>query len=290
MYRRARLAGAGIAVLLSTAAVHAASVQVETFAMGQTDAARAAYAAATTAALVHVTEDFEGFAAWNGTTGTANPVATRVGSVRGESPLPGSGGSAVNGGAGLEVRADLAPGVPGSYTALSGRSNTSPGGRNWLDSNDLKRMIWDADGGPGTRTFDSLIFLLTDVGDIRGTDFAIAVEGGGETASLHVAPQANGTINLVRILFDRAVGAATVTLTSARNDGFGIDDLTVARVTPVPLPPVALLLFGAIAGLGWVGAFPEGKWTYRKKPVYICGMISPPPRTGCHRPADDRPA
>ena len=245
-----RLAVTATALALSAAAVQAATVRIETsnHAMSDMDAARAAWgSAAGPGALV---EDFEGFAPWNGVTGAPTSLGTAVGTIRGESSRPGSGGSAVAGGLRPEIRADLHPELSGSYTALSGRQNATAGGSNWLDSNDLERMVWEA-GGPDLGRFDALTFLLTDVGDIRGTDFSIMAEAPGmEAAQVHIAPQANGAINLVRVLFDRAVTRATVTLVSARNDGFGIDDLAVSRVAAVPLPPAAALLLGGLAALG----------------------------------------
>jgi hypothetical protein len=246
------VAAIAAASTLSAAALQAATIRIEpsSHAMLDMDTARAAWTAATGSGAV--IEDFESFAAWNGITGAGAPLATRIGTIRGESALPGSGGSAVAGGLHPEIRADLHPHLSGSYTALSGRQNATAGGSNWLDSNDLERMIWDA-GGPDLGRFDALTFLLTDVGDIRGTDFAILAEAPGmEAVRISIPRQANGTINLVRVLFDRAVTRATVTLVSARNDGFGIDNLAVSRVAAVPLPPAAALLLGGLAAIGAV--------------------------------------
>ena len=244
-----RLAVTATALALSAAAVQAATVRIETsnHAMSDMDAARAAWeSAAGPGALV---EDFEGFAPWNGVTGAPTSLGTAVGTIRGESSRPGSGDSAVAGGLRPEIRALSDPGAHGPNTRW-GRQNATAGGSNWLDSNDLERMVWEA-GGPDLGRFDALTFLLTDVGDIRSTDFSIMAEAPGmEAARVHIAPQANGAINLVRVLFDRAVTRATVTLVSARNDGFGIDDLAVSRVAAVPLPPAAALLLGGLAALG----------------------------------------
>ena len=244
-----RIAVTATTLILSAAAVQAATVRIETsnHAMTGMDAARAAWGTAKNpGALV---EDFEGFAAWNGITGARTSLETRVGTIRGESLLPGSGGSAVAGGSNPEIRAVSDPGAHGPNTRW-GRQNATAGGNNWLDSNDLERLVWEA-GGPDLGRFDALIFILTDVGDIRGTDFSIMAEAPGmEAAQVHIAPQANGAINLVRVLFDRAVTRATVTLVSAHNDGFGIDDLAVSRVAAVPLPPAAALLLGGLAALG----------------------------------------
>ena len=129
---------------------------------------------------------------------------------------------------------------------LFGRQNLSDGGANWLDSNDLELLVWEV-GGAGT--FDSLSFFLTDVGDITRTDFNFTVAAAGsDPVTTHIARQVNGTINFVRILFDAPIAAATVTFTSQHNDGFGLDDATVATVAAIPLPAGGLLLLGGLAG------------------------------------------
>jgi len=56
----------------------------------------------------------------------------------------------------------------------------------------------------------------------------------------------------VRILFEETVTAATLRLVSAHNDGFGIDDVGVARMAAAPLPPAALMLLAGIGGLAAV--------------------------------------
>jgi hypothetical protein len=210
----------------------AVTVQVDTF----SDAASASSArdAFLSGATGIVSDGFEAHASWNGTTGAATPLTSAVGLFRGEGAVPGSGKSSVDGGTSGQIRAD----VP-----LFGRRNLSAGGANWLDSNDLESMVWEV-GGAGT--FDSLSFFLTDVGDIAGTDFNFTVAAAGSApVNTHIARQSNGTINFVRILFDAPIDTATVTFISRHNDGFGLDDATVATV---PLPAGGLLLLGGLAG------------------------------------------
>lgn len=237
-----------IAALCAALPAGAASVNlaIDSFAQGETDAARSAYDAYSAGAHMRMAEDFEAFSAWDGAQGTENAVQTGAGTIQGISAEPGSGHTAINGGHGLQVRDAKLAGMQ-DFPTVWGRQNLDTGGKNWLDSNDLTQMVWKV-GEIGK--FDRLSFFLTDVGDIAGTDFTVQVAGDGIAKSIaHIAPQENGSINLVRILLGGFVESATVTLTSNHNDGFGIDDLTVAQVAPIPLPLPGLLLLGGIGAL-----------------------------------------
>ena len=251
----ARLCGAALVVALSATSAAAVSVTIETtrFAASDLAAARAAHAAHLAGAARSVVEDFEGLPAWGGEADTPNLASGAAGGMAGIGAQPGSGRTAVDGGTGVEVRTDAHPSVPGSYSALSGRFNTSLGGSNWLDSNDLEGIVWDVNSGGALTSFDSLVFFLTDVGDIKGTDFRIEVSGAGVDPTVHhIARQPNGTLNLVRVLFAETVSAATLRLLTAHNDGFGIDDVGVARMAVAPLPPAALMLLAGLGGLAVV--------------------------------------
>lgn len=238
----AALTAMGLLALPAGAA--SVNLTVDSFGQGETAAARAAYDAYSAGAHMRKAEDFEGFSAWNGAQGTENAVQTGAGTIQGISAEPGSGYTAINGGHGLQVRDATLKGME-DFPSVWGRQNLDTGGKNWLDSNDLTQMVWKV-GDVGK--FDRLSFFLTDVGDIEGTNFTVQVAGNGIAKSIaHIAPQENGAINLVKILLDGFVDSATVTLTSNHNDGFGIDDLTVAKVSPVPLPMPGLLL---LAGIG----------------------------------------
>lgn len=183
------------------------------------------------------TESFAGFQAWNGTSGDVNPN-TAVGAFTALGGH-GNGGSAINGGTGLQVRNE----DPWKW----GRFNSSGAGGNWLDSNDTLGMRWNVKSEGG---FNAIGFLLTDVAD-AGARFSIKV---GDTLFSDLLGAsgrlANGSIQLVRILLPATVTNLTVELrNSRRNDGFGIDGATVGRVAPVPVPPAALLLVSAAAAL-----------------------------------------
>jgi hypothetical protein len=245
-----RLAGAACALLLSAGMGFAATLDVTHFARSDYAAAKAAldaFQAGTDGSIgagqrleATRTEDFEGFQAWNGTSGAANPT-TQVGRFSSLGGV-GTGGSAVNGGTGLQVRHD--------NPWVWGRFNTAGVDGKWLDSNDTLGMRWEVSG---LGKFNALAFLLTDVADV-GAVFSIKV---GETLFSSVVGAGgrteNGSVQLVRILLPETVSSLVVELRNDRlNDGFGIDGATIAHVAPVPVPPAALLLLSgglALAGL-----------------------------------------
>jgi hypothetical protein len=189
-------------------------------------------------------ETFEDKAAWNGASGTTNPGNTNAGGFTTLGGL-GSGASAINGGAGLEVRGDNDMNW-GRFNADK-LDNDLVGGK-WLDSNDTLGMRWDI-GGLGK--FNTLAFFLIDAADVGGK-FSIKV---GETLFSQVlgagGRAGNGNIQLVTILLPEAVTSLTVELFHDRlNDGFGIDGATVANIAPIPVPPAAALLVSGILALG----------------------------------------
>lgn len=189
------------------------------------------------------TETFEDQKAWNGTSGTANPHDTNVGSFSAFGGA-GSGQSRIGNGAALQVRGD--------NDMRWGRYNNDASralGGQWLDSNDNRGMRWEI-GGVGA--FDTIAFFVTDVADVGGK-FSIRI---GDTLYSDLAmgaKLASGNIHLVQIMLSEAVTNLTVELMHDRtNDGFGIDGAAVARIAPAPLPPAAALLatgLVALAGL-----------------------------------------
>jgi hypothetical protein len=236
MYLGAAVLGAAL-LAGTTAGAVTARLEIDRF--GRSDlagahAARAGFLAGYKLNNLHV-ETFEGHAAWNGVSGTTDPKNTRVGSFSAYGKA-GSGGSVVGDGAKLQVRGD--------NTMRWGRYNTenAPGGLvggNWLDSNDNTGMTWDVTGlGP----FNMLSFYVTDATDVGGL-FSIRV---GDTLFENLSGGqrlANGNIQLVTVLLDEKVSALTLQLMHNRtNDGFGVDGLTMANISPVPLPPAAALM------------------------------------------------
>jgi hypothetical protein len=238
---RVPVRGALVSVLLALGGAFpaaAAVLDISYFDGGQKAQAQSALTAFQSGMSGMRTETFEGYQAWNGTSGANNPGATNVGAFSSLGGV-GNGGSAINGGSHLQVRSD----DPWTW----GRFNTSGVDGNWLDSNDTYGMRWDVSG---TKKFNSIGFLLTDVADVGGI-FSIKV--GGKLYSQQIGADgkmANGSIQLVRILLPKAVKSTVIELSHDRlNDGFGIDGATIGRVAPVPLPPAALLLASGAAAL-----------------------------------------
>jgi hypothetical protein len=233
---------AGLFAAALAAPAGAASLQIDAFGRGDLAAARAAldgFKAAPAAGKVvksSRTEDFESFSAWNGVSGTRDPVTT-VGRFLAAGGT-GNSGDTIDGGSALEVRND--------NPLRSTRFDTS-GGANWLDSNDTSGMRWEVGGLP---KFNALAFLLTDVSD-QGARFSIDVGGTlFESAIGDGTRLADGGIYLVRILLPETVSALSIAMLNDKlNDGFGIDQAMVARVAPIPAPPAALLLLSGLAGI-----------------------------------------
>jgi hypothetical protein len=192
-------------------------------------------------------ETFENQKAWDGKSGTSNPQNTRVGSFSAITDMgPGNGHSAINGGTGVEVRSDNAM-AWGRYNA-DGSAGLIAG--NWIDSNDNHGMRWDVDTGS---KFNALSFFLIDAADVGGK-FSMKI---GDTLYSTILGAngrlANGNIQLVTILLDKAVSSLTVEMFHDRtNDGFGIDGATAMQLAPVPVPPAAALILSGLSALGFV--------------------------------------
>lgn len=192
-------------------------------------------------------ETFEDQKAWDGTSGSKNPQNTRVGSFTALTDLGrGTGRSVIGDGSGLEVRSDN--GMAWGRFNADGSDGLIAG--NWIDSNDNHGMRWDVDTGS---KFNALSFFLIDAADVGGkfsmkvgdTLYSTLLGGGGRLA--------NGNIQLVTILLDKAVSNLTVELFHDRtNDGFGIDGAAAMRIAPVPVPPAAALLVSGLAALGFL--------------------------------------
>ncbi len=219
MFKGKTLAAASAVAIMAASAASAATISVTTF-------STAAYDAYIASVDVIAQETFEGFAVGNGDfTGTSVGDFTEIGGV-------GSGGSVIPGGDELAVSDDTS----------FGRENTTVGGSKWLDSNDTLGISWAASAGGAL--FGSLAFSLSDAADLGAT---LTVEADGAFLTDFVG-QGDNTVDWVVISFGGAgVSSADITLTnSITNDGFGIDDVTIAAV---PLPAGAALMLTGLGGL-----------------------------------------
>jgi hypothetical protein len=191
-------------------------------------------------------ETVEGYNAWNGTSGDANPQDTAVGAFTGIGDT-GTGNSVIGDGTKAQVRSDNDM-FWGRYNSIN--SDLLPDGLvggNWLDSNDKTGMEWKIQG---VGSFNVLAFFLIDVADV-GARFSMNI---GDSSFADIAGAggklANGNIHLVIAALSESVDSLTVEFLNDRtNDGFGIDGAVVANLVPIPLPPAAALLLAGFAGL-----------------------------------------
>ena len=106
---------------------------------------------------------------------------------------------------------------------FNGRYNTTPGGKNWLDSNDITQLQL-------TTTYDSIYFFITDVNDCGGDLSIQTADGSSASFSKN---NANGNIFFVGITGPDAIGYVRW-LESDRSDGYGLDDFGIVNI---PLDP-----------------------------------------------------
>lgn len=116
----------------------------------------------------------------------------------------------------------------------------------WLDSNDAEQVTWDIFTTPAT-PFDAIGFYLADAED-QGAVLTLELDT-GVTQTIDI-PTTGLDENLVYVslTFDPAVLAASIVFnTSHGADGWGIDDITVGKVSE----PGTLALLGlGILALG----------------------------------------
>ena len=220
------LTAATLAFGVTAGAASAASITVQTF----TQAAYDAYVASLSGAVV---EDFEsfGYQEYVGGVNTAVGDFATIGGV-------GSGSTIV--GTATDVAVKSFDGTAG------GRSNTTVGGSQWLDSNDTFGIAWDVDTGS---LFNSVGFTVSDAAD-RGATLNISAGGVTEV----FANAINASVEFVIVSFDSRVSSASLVFENLdpnnqrTNDGFGIDDAT-AGVAPIPLPASIGFMLAGLGGL-----------------------------------------
>lgn len=183
-------------------------------------------------------EDFESITVGQKT----SPFSTAVGTF---STLGGTGSGATVSGTADSDGTDLY--VRGANTF--GRENTTPGGSNFLDSNDTFGVKWVVDIGS---MFDRIMFTLSDASD-TGANLTILADG--TSLETFFDGQSNGKTDTILISFGSKVSMATLLFENrdtdgnfVTNDGFGLDDLTVGAA--VPLPPAVAMLGAGVVALG----------------------------------------
>lgn len=220
-------------VLFAAGAAHAAPV-VYTIS-GQGNVASKAAEASFVASLggSHVTETFEGFRA--GAQGSPL-TSTLVGSFYMD--VAGSGGLCTGklGGCAAGVAVLNAGNSP-----FGGRFNTTVGGANWLDSFDAQKFTFKPLAG-----VNSVGFFITDPNDAGGR-FDLQTANGLETVffdDIFKSGLGNGKMFYLTFTSETAISAITI-FSTVKNDGFGIDDVTVGKI-PEP-GTLALLGLGLLA-------------------------------------------
>lgn len=124
-----------------------------------------------------------------------------------------------------------------STSPFSGRYDTTPGGANWLDSNDITALQL-------TTTSDSLYFFMTDVDDNNGQ---LKIQTADGTSVLLPRGNKNGSIFFVGIQSSDPIGYVQW-LESNQADGFGLDDFGTAKYNEAAVPEPGSLP-GALAAL-----------------------------------------
>jgi hypothetical protein len=159
----------------------------------------------------------------NDSTGTYTSLSTAAGTF---SVAPGSLVSAGSG-----TRTDVFSVLNKSDTPFQGRYNTTPGGNNWLDSNDITKLQL-------TTSLDTVYFFMTDVDDTGGK---LTIQTADGSTSSNFTNPANGDLYFVAITGPDAIGYIRW-LNSSQADGYGLDDFgtvkfpTAANLAPVPEP------------------------------------------------------
>jgi len=139
-------------------------------------------------------------------------------------------------------------------TPFSGRYSTTPGGGNWLDSNDIT-------GIQLSTSLDTVFFMITDVNDIRASDtLTIKTADGTESSAFEHYPEAqNGNLYFVAITSSSPLGDIWF-LNNATADGYGLDDFGTVVDPPAPTPEPGTL---GIAGVGLAALIWGRKWISR---------------------------
>lgn len=160
----------------------------------------------------------------NNTSGSYTSLATPAGTF---SVMPGSKPSTGTG----THKNDFTI-LNSSNTPFQGRYNTTPGGKNWLDSNDITALQL-------TTSLDTIYFFITDVDDAGGK---LTIQTADGTTSSAFTSPVNGDLYFVAITAPDPIGDIRW-LNTSQADGYGLDDFgTVKCAAPVPEPSSWILL------------------------------------------------
>jgi hypothetical protein len=171
-------------------------------------------------------------------TGSYTSLATAAGTfsiVPGSKPSTGSG-----------TQQDDFTILNSSDTPFQGRYNTTPGGKNWLDSNDITKLQL-------TTSLDTIYFFMTDVDDTGGK-LTIQTEDGATSSNFTGAK--NGDLYFVAITGPDALGYIRW-LNTSQADGYGLDDFGTVKFPPpllsaAPVPePASWIILGVAMFLLW---------------------------------------
>jgi hypothetical protein len=256
------LTGTMLLVSLLSNTVHASFIGLNS---ANPFAAQTAWEASFTSST---TEDFEGFDLMSGGFIYGDTISTAVGSFA-ATGAAGEGACATLGNC-----TDIGVFNEG-FSPYLGRYDTSDGDGDddenhtgqWLDSNDVSQITWTI-GLAGGASFNSFGFMLTDPAD-NEADFTVSLENGSILDTLYFE-QTDGLLVYVTGFLSQEVTSATLTLTSSTsgtsdpnsNDGFGIDDFIVGKISDppeidgtvvtVPTPSVLALLVAGFFSIGLV--------------------------------------
>ena len=120
-------------------------------------------------------------------------------------------------------------------------------GSNFIDSNDNRGIRLDTSTS-GISHFNWISFVLTDLDDVGGVNFAIAASGDALTgpSATNLVKRGNGDVFLATLYFDVLVKDVIVDMTIDTNDGFGADSFAISAV---PLPAGAWLILSGLGAL-----------------------------------------
>jgi hypothetical protein len=211
------------------------------------EAARTAWLAGNPFSIL---EDFESFQ-WDQTTGNGYTTlnTTPLGTFEVAQGALGSTAlfpDGVNGPVGGTGLAELLI-LTNAQTRFGGRFNTTPGGANWLDTNDITDFSLTLDYLTNT-----LFFFITDVEDVGDPGlirFAVTAGQDNTETTFSNIVLGNGASFFVGIRADNPITSIRW-FTTETEDGFGIDDFGVmtARPEAIPEPSTYLLLGSALLG------------------------------------------